>query len=333
MSDKMSEVFEEYDITIHQTMRGRGATILKTNKGVLQLKGLDVNEKRLQAEYQFKEKLYENGFFHIDRCIANKQGELVTYDRYGNPYVMRQFFEGKECCLTDCGDIDLAVDNLANLHMAGRKIFLDTEGEVHIRLKDDFKRRNQELKRIRQFVGKQNVKREFEELYINYFDYFFNQAIKCQERFREMNYSATEKYIGYCHGMYNQHSILIENTDNKKCVVDTISFDKFYIGNQLADLYHFIRKTVEKNNYDADIMKRIIRRYGASNSLNKGDVEYIYMLYSYPEKFYKISNQYMNSPKNWISPKMLEKLQKVVMDEEKKHIILQELLNIFTSLL
>ena len=78
---------------------------------------------------------------------------------------------------------------------------------------------------------------------------------------------------------------------------------------------------------------RIIRRYGASNSLNKGDVEYIYMLYSYPEKFYKISNQYMNSPKNWISPKMLEKLQKVVMDEEKKHIILQELLNIFTSLL
>lgn len=91
MSEKMSEVYEAYDMDVYQTMRGRGAIILKTDKGIRQIRQLDVNESRLAAEYQFKEKLYEIGFCSIDRCIANKQEGLVTYDRYNNPYVMRTF--------------------------------------------------------------------------------------------------------------------------------------------------------------------------------------------------------------------------------------------------
>lgn len=327
----MSEVFEEYDVTIHQTMRGRGAIILKTDKGIMQLKGLDVNEKRLNAECLFKEKLYEAGFGLIDRCVMNKQNELISYDRYGNAYVMRCFFDGKECNLNNMEDIYLAVENLALFHIAGRKVFLETEGDVHVRQSGDFKRRNRELKRIRGFVGKQNPKREFEELYIKYYDYFFEQGIACEKQYDEMAYEAPDNLIGYCHGMYNQHSILIEGNVKDKRNVGTISFDKFYVGNQLSDLYHFIRKTVEKNNYDGKIMREILDCYGKINPLRSRDIEYIYMLYSYPEKFYKISNQYMNSPKNWISPKMLEKLTKVVADEEKKQGILAELKNIFAS--
>ena len=48
------------------------------------------------------------------------------------------------------------------------------------------------------------------------------------------------------------------------------------------------------------------------------------MLYSYPEKFYKISNQYMNAPKNWISPKLQEKLEKIMLDEGKKLQLLEQ---------
>ena len=39
----------------------------------------------------------------------------------------------------------------------------------------------------------------------------------------------------------------------------------------------------------------------------------------------------MNAPKNWISPKMMEKLNKVIADEDQKKDILLQLKNIDTS--
>ena len=129
--------------------------------------------------------------------------------------------------------------------------------------------------------------------------------------------------MGYCHGMYNQHSVLMENGANN--VVGTINFDKFYVGNQLTDLYHFMRKAVEKNNYNFSVLENILYRYNLICPLSEEDIKYIYILYSYPEKFYKISNQYINSSKNWISPKMLEKFEKVIDDEYNKKYILDKM--------
>ena len=38
----------------------------------------------------------------------------------------------------------------------------------------------------------------------------------------------------------------------------------------------------------------------------------IYINYCYPEKLYKLGNQYMNGSKNWLSPKLLEKLDNFI---------------------
>lgn len=325
MSEKMSEVYAAYDMDVYQTMRGRGAIILKTDKGIRQLKQLDVNESRLSAEYQFKEKLYETGFRSIDRCIVNRQEELVTYDRYNNPHVMRTFFEGRECNVTSSEEIKLAVDNLAKMHIACRNVFKSTEGDVHIRISGDFRKRNQELKRVFNFVVRQSPKRQFEETYMNAYSYFYNQAVMCDKQFGNGSMANIDTHLGYCHGMYNHHSVMVCQGEGGRPTVGTINFDKFYVGNQLTDLYHFLRKIVEKNNYSFDVMQSIIERYSQSCPLNAQDIEYIYILYCYPEKFYKISNQYINAPKNWISPKMLEKLNRVIQEEDKKQILLEKL--------
>ena len=323
MSDKMQELYDAYDMDVRQTMRGRGATILKTDQGIFQLKSLEGSENRLNAEYIFKEKLAEQGFVHIDRCIKNKEGELVTYDRYGNPFVMRKFYQGRECSVTKPEEIDMAVDNLARLHIACREVFNSTESDVHIRSNGDFRRRNRELKRVRSFIGRQKSRKEFENLYIKAYDYFYNRALECEAEFTPYFSMDMRNHVGYCHGMYNHHSILISNEGEQ--VVATISFDKFFVGNQLSDLYHFIRKIVEKNNYSFDVMIAIMERYSKICHLSPEDVEYIYILYCYPEKFYKISNQYINSSKNWISPKMIEKLNKLMEDEGDKEELLKKL--------
>lgn len=327
MSDKLESLYEAYDIEVGQTFRGRGAVILKTNCGIRQLKLLDVNESRLEAEYKFKEKLYELGFTGIDRCVPNKDEELVTCDRYNNPYVMRTYFEGRECSLTNPSDIRLAVENLGRFHIAGRQLFMETEGDVHVRRDTNFRRRNQELRRIRTYILRRSPRKEFEQKYLEAFDKFFGQAEACERN--EKNFPAVDnsenQHIGYCHGMYNQHSIIMSGDGR----ISTTGFDKFHVGNQLGDLYHFLRKAVEKNNYSVNVLKEIFEEYNCMCPLKKADYEYIYSLFVYPEKFYKIGNQYMNSPKNWISPKMLEKLNKVIADDDKKNVLLNQLKSLY----
>ena len=72
-------------------------------------------------------------------------------------------------------------------------------------------------------------------------------------------------------------------------------------------------------------MREILENYDKIFKLRKKDLEYIYILYLYPEKFYKLSNQYINAPKNWISPKMMEKMGKIIDEESKKQTLLGKL--------
>lgn len=317
MAEKMSEVYGAYDLQINQVMRGRGAFLLRTDKGIFQLKPMDANTSRLSAEYEFKESLAQLGFDSIDYCVKNREDELYTCDRYGNPFVMRRYFLGRECNPLSTQDMLTGVRNLARLHRAGREAFEKNEKDVHIRITGDFKKRNQSLKRVNNYILRQKSKREFETKFLKTFDYFYEQGVKCQEQYVSNN---TTAHLGYCHGMYNHHSLIVTGEE-----MGTISFDKFYLGNQIEDLYHYARKMVEKNDYSFRVLTGILDEYDRINPLSKEDFQNIYINYCYPEKFYKLANQYMNGTKNWLSPKLLEKLDKFIDDEGKKQLLLDKM--------
>ncbi|MBQ8167225.1 MAG: hypothetical protein IJZ96_09345 [Lachnospiraceae bacterium] len=401
MAEKMSEVYSAYDIQINQVMRGRGAFILRTDKGLFQLKALDGSPSRLEAEFEFKESLRAIGFDSIDYCVKNVDGELYTCDRYGNPYVLRRFFMGRECNPLNQQDIVMGVRNLAKLHQAGKEAFEKGEKDVHIRLTGDFKKRNQAIKRVNNYILKQKSKKEFEVKYLKTYDYFYEQGVSCQIQYEKLGawgnvtsgasnvgaymaaggannvgeymtaggasnvggymaaggasnvgaYMAAggannvgeymtaggatvagmesgegaggATHLGYCHGMYNHHSLVM--TEELGTPVGTIAFDKFYLGNQMDDLYHYARKVVEKNDYSFSVLNTILEEYDKVNALTKEDYQYIYISYLYPEKFYKLANQYMNGSKNWLSPKLLEKLDRYIADEGKKQYLLDKM--------
>lgn len=340
MAEKMSEVYEMYDVQADHIGRGRGAMLLHTDKGIRQVRAVTVSESRLAAEYEFKERLFESGYQYIDRVVKNVDGELATYDRYGNPFAMRMYFEGHEMNVGNKQEIMLAVDNLVMLHRAGREAWRKTESDMQLREKNDVRRRNRELKRVHNYIAKQSPKREFETLYMKAFPYFYAQGLACEVHDRgqsgrqcmaenSVQNGQADRYIGYCHGSYNYHSVLI-CSDAGGSYAATINFDRFHVGNQLQDLYYFIRKTVEKSDYSFELLTAILRQYHQGCPLTKEDVEYIYRLYRYPEKFYKLSNQYMNGPKNRISPKTIEKLNRIIEEEEKKQALLEKM-NIFAS--
>ena len=125
---------------------------------------------------------------------------------------------------------------------------------------------------------------------------------------------------GMCHGAYHYHNVLILPDYS----VATVNFESLCYQPYLLDFYLFLRKTLEKNHYDYAFFEAGISGYSIYRHLTEKDFLFLYLLFLYPEKFWKISNQYYNHRKSWIPPRTLEKLQKVLAQNEERHSFLKQ---------
>ena len=56
------------------------------------------------------------------------------------------------------------------------------------------------------------------------------------------------------HGAYHQHNVLIGQGQTA-----AVNFEQFRVGCQICDLYQFIRKIMEKHNWNQELGMRLIR--------------------------------------------------------------------------
>lgn len=385
MSEKLAEVFEQYDIEMIGTRKGRGATILTTTEGLFILEPFRGNMNRLEQEHVLKQLFLQEGYHNIDYCIPNRDGMLFTCDKYRQPFVMKKHFDGEECDMHNMEDMIRAVKELAILHTYGQKVAkkyfrawkenqsqkekdrleeirfalengeeleklaylydinpvvleetlrasaeeesscdLSETGEPHHfeSVLDVFFRHNKELKKIHRYIIKVKRKSAFENLFLQVYPKYYQQGVLCVERMKEKQMESEEPFLGHygiCHGSYNHHNVLL--TEEQVAIVH---FENFSKGNQLGDLYQFARKAMEKNHYNFQLLNELIDTYHHIIPLSKEDYQYLFVLFSYPEKFWKIANRYYNAKKSFLSPKYTEKLENVILQETEKDNMLKE---------
>ena len=107
--------------------------------------------------------------------------------------------------------------------------------------------------------------------------------------------------------------------------IATTNFEKSHIGLQMTDLYHFIRKVMEKNDWDILYGSNIIEAYDRIQPISKRELKILYVLLLYPEKFWKITNFYYNGKKVWVSGRNIQKLSSIGAQNPKKEIFLKRL--------
>lgn len=193
----------------------------------------------------------------------------------------------------------------------------------NIRNNQIFSRHNQELSKIHQYVRRVKRKNDFERLFLQVFPQFYQQGCNCVRQLEgclnEACSDVGKQYYGICHGAYNHHNIIL-NKDGGAIV----HFEHFTKGNQLNDLYQFTRKAMEKNHFNLELLEELLLAYDQVIPLTNGAYRYIYILFSYPEKFWKIANGYYNGNKAFLSPKYVEKLDMVICQEREKQNLLEE---------
>lgn len=360
MDDRNQEVFRRYDIRVYTTYKARGALVLETDKGLLLLKSFEGLASRVEFENAIKEFLIQKGYANVDLYLRNVDGELLTEDFMGNKYVLKNWFVGEECNLKETSDVVNATTNLALMHtlMEGMPI----EEEVKSRnlqpsLSETFEKRNRELKRVRTYIKDKRQKNEFEMCYLNNYERFYQQGIEAAHGLHNSGYlklyqDAIDK-VQLCHGNYTYHNVMMlrgnqpasayelrnrgrELLDFEPClmaadmsnhvrIAAATNFDKAGIGMQITDFYQFLRKVMEKNDWDIDYGSMLIDEYNQVKPMSKEEFKVLYLLLLYPEKFWKITNFYYNSRKSWVPQRNIQKLLSLQEQYEAKERFLDRL--------
>ena len=216
---------------------------------------------------------------------------------------------------------------LARLHKAMR---MPAEPEEEISafcLEREYEKHNRELKKVRRFLREKSQKNDFEIYLLQYYDRFMEKALEVTERWKRYCRSAREEAEDsaaagvWCHGDYQYHNLLL--TENDVCV---INFEKCICDSQIRDLYLFLRKLLEKNNWAPSVGNGLLEAYQRQRPLSKGELSQLYYRLAYPEKFWKIVNFYYNTGKSWIPGRNMEKFDKLLRQEKEKELFLDTLL-------
>ena len=332
MYNREEEILEQYEVEIRSTAKGRGALNCDTDKGAMLLKEFRGSKERAAFLYDILDFLAGEGFA-AETIVTAKDGEpLVRDEASAASYLLKNWYLGRECDVRNRDDILAAVKKLAKLHSLTQSYqkqipdFLRTDNEG---LLQEYERHNRELNKVKNYIRNKNQKNAFEVLFMRVYDNYKTQAFEVTEQLKRQSESLSDdsmdQMFGLCHGDYNQHNVLFSQGEWVVLNFERMSYDIL-----VQDLANFIRKILEKYNWNTGLGLDMITAYDTVRKLLPEELEQLYLRLAYPKKFWKIANHYASSRKSWISGRDIEKLEKV-MDQEPQRKQFLKMLFYFTS--
>lgn len=305
MNDHYMDVIQKYEGELVEIRRGRGAWICTYSDCIRLLKEYRGSLMRLEFEEAVLNQIRKTGIGMVDCCVRNQENELLSSADDGSKYILKEWYPDRECSLSDVREVLLAVGGIARLHRALQNVEWNPAWNLASMLpasaSTEMLRHNQEMKRVRSYIRKKRRKNEFEFMIMANFEKYYDQACQAQFELEKIEQEDTEKNL--CHGDLDHHHILIRGND-----VGFIEFSQMHRGEQMADLYHFMRKAMEKHNWNETLGISMLERYDEEASLSDLDRKKLYYLFLYPEKYWKQLNYYNNGNKAWLPERNVEKL-------------------------
>lgn len=309
MYDYGLSVLEQYEITVKDSYRGRGALLCRTDRGLVLIREFTGSEKKLALQQELLLGIRERQEVKVDTIVPNREGNLVSTDGEGIPYVVRNWFDAKECDARSREDILRSVRALAKIHK-GMRLPLAADYAAPP-LWEELERHNRELRRIRKFVRQKRKKNAFEFLFLSSVDWFLEQGMQAAALLGSSGYPALrERCLReglVCHGEMNQHNVLLAARQEAVTNFEHWNFDV-----QTADLYRFMRKILEKYNWEERLADQMLTAYDQIRPLAAEEWEDLRIRFCYPEKYWKLANHYYTHNKAWIPEKTVEKLNRLV---------------------
>ena len=324
VNDRAVSLLEQYDLEVLRTRKGRGAILCETSNGLYIFKEYGGSLEKLLFQDKLLKSLKEQGNDFVEQIVPTKEGELIVTDYERTNYFLKTYFEGRECNINDESERIEAVRFLAKVH---KEMFVpkDTFSCPKCDILFEFEKHNREMKKVKRFLKEKSQKNGFEIYLMQNYDMFYEKALETTRNLKEFFLDTKETCLDekepVCHGDFQYHNLL--KTEQGFAL---INFEKSIVDYPVRDLYFFMRKLLEKNNWNTHLGEELIGAYQEVFPLCARDMLQLYYRFAYPEKFWKIVNFYYNNRKVWIPDKVCEKLSKLIEEEENRQSFLDYLL-------
>ena len=145
----------------------------------------------------------------------------------------------------------------------------------------EYEKRNNELKRVRKFLQQRSQKTWFEICLLNTFNLFHEQEFAVTEEWGTYEHNNNLPNYIYCHGDYQNHNIQWNGNG-----WFLINFEKCLPDSPVRDLYHLLRKLLEKGGWSVSLGKDLLAAYEQERPLSAVNRIDLYSRLAYPEKFW-----------------------------------------------
>ncbi len=318
VNDRTVTLLEQYDIDVIRTKKGRGALLCDTDKGTLILKEYSGNPEKIIVQEMLLSNLAAAGLL-VEKIFPSKEESLFVEDNEGKKYLLKSYFENRECNIRDMEECKEAVRTLARLHRHMRltRDEVESYGISPFSIEKDYEKHNKELRKVWRYLRKKSQKTMFEVQLLQEYNYFLDQAQEIFSQWQAFALPEDLEYIKdrglFCHGEYQYHNIIKSGYD-----FAVINFERCIMDNPVRDLCYFMRKLLEKGDWSIHTGDALLEAYNSVNPLPARFFVELYYRLAYPEKFWKIVNFYFNSGKAWIPERNREKLEILCAQEKEK---------------
>jgi len=317
-------VLAQYEIEIREIIKGRGCHICDTNQGMKVLVPFNGSKDKGEFLKEYLKCVNESGFF-VEQIMPNINGEAVTEEEGSQErFILKSYVSGTELDTGRFKEMEEAICLLAKYHNVSQKIELVVPEKMKDSVEtvvDSRQRHYRELIKVKNYIRNRKKKNEFEQIYMRNFLPMLTTAENSMNELLQQ--AKANPKCDICHGDFNQHNVVCENH-----TWHMIHFESFTYTWSVMDLANFLRKMLEKNNWDVTLGMHLIECYDKNCALQKEELGQLYGLLLFPEKFWKITNHYMHSRKSWISQRDIDKLKKVIEQETQRLNFMEKLFSI-----
>ena len=187
MYDKGLSVLEQYGLEAAAVYRGRGALICDTKEGMVLIREFYGTQKRLEYQAELLSSVSKSGELLTDEILANQEGSYISLDKENVPYVVKRWYQGRECDTRSESDIYAGISAMAALH----KVMQMPVQAHYVKepLSQEFQRHNAELRKIRKFVSVKRKKNDFELQFLDSIRGYLKHGEEALKRLENSKYA------------------------------------------------------------------------------------------------------------------------------------------------
>lgn len=308
MNDWGLSVLNRYPLTVRGTRKVRGALLCDTLDGWYLLQEYRGSERRLEREAQILSFVSEKGGCLVDCLVPDQEGKFLNRNEEGTGYILKRWYLLQECSVNSRNDIYQAQRLLAKLHLLLRQLPKEeTMCRVEPGLPELYEKHTRELRRVSAYLLRKKKKTPIETCIMKSFARMHDQAKSAMDHLAASDY---ERLLGQAmnegwvyHGAWHQHNILLGGGQ-----IASVNYEHFGVGVQLGDLYQFMRKILEKHNWNPELGLAMLNEYQRILPLDTCEKHVLYAMFEYPEKYWKQVNFYFNGNKAWTPMRNVDKI-------------------------